>query len=157
MDWLKKFRKPSIPPEIKIVARFQGRIEGEGVPVGLAVTGDAKPGEANELLPLIRLDDQTTLADRLLEEFIPELNAWIQGQGDDPIPRAILRLLADSSARGERLADQEAIVFFWIPGVPPKEFCYGPAILAEVIKTRIKMYYEEPGTDQYMVVDFDPE
>jgi len=41
--------------------------------------------------------------------------------------------------------------------VPPKEFYYGPAILAEVIKTRIKMYYEEPGTEQYMVIDFDPE
>ena len=157
MDWLKKFRKPSIPPEIKIVARFHGRVEGGDYPVGAAVTGDAKPGEANELLPLIRLDDQTTLADRLREEFIPELNAWIQGQGDDPIPRAILRLLADSSAKGERLADQGAIVFFWIPGVPPKEFYYGPAILAEVLKTRIKMYYEEPGTEQYMVIDFDPE
>jgi len=56
----------------------------------------------------------------LREEFIPELNAWIQGQGDDPIPRAILRLLADSSARGERFADQEAILFFRIPGVPSR-------------------------------------
>jgi len=48
-------------------------------------------------------------------------------------------------------------VFFWIPGVPPKEFYYGPAILAEVLRIPIKMYYSEPGTDQNMVIDFDPE
>lgn len=157
MDWLKKFRKPSIPPEVKIVARFQGRVEGDDNPVGAAVTGDAKPGEANELMPLIRLDDQTTLADRLREESIPEMNVWIQGQGADPIPRAILRLLADSASRNERLADQSAIVFFWTPGVPPREVYDGPATLAQMLGIRIKMFYSEPRTDQNMVIDFEPE
>lgn len=156
MDWLKKFRKPSIPPQVKIVARFQGRVEGDHNPVGIAVSGDAKPGEANEILPRILLADQTTLAEKLREEFIPEMNAWIQGQGADPTPRALLRLLSDSAARGEKLADQEAIVYFWTPGRPPKEVYDGPATLAQMLGIRIKLFYSEPGSEQSMVVDFEP-
>lgn len=156
MRWLKKILEPSLPREVKIVARFQGRLDGEGDPCGVAVSGDYVRGEAENIMAMVLLADGSTLADRLAAENIPEMDTWIQGQHEDPVPRALLRLLADAVTRGEELATQEAIVFFWMPGRPPKRIYDGPATLAQILGLRIKMFYTDSQTDQNMVVDFSP-
>lgn len=135
------------------MARFEGRLDGEGDPAGTAVSGDWAAGEAAQALSQVVLADQSTLAARLEQEGIPEMDQWIQGDGPDPVPRALLRLLADSAARGERLADQPPIVMFWLPGTPPREVWDGPATLAKIIGLQIKLFYEADGMK---VVTFDP-
>ncbi|MBL8067397.1 MAG: hypothetical protein JNM28_03025 [Armatimonadetes bacterium] len=124
--------------------------------MGAAVSGDYLPGEAEGITKIVTFSDGSTLADRLLAADTPQMNAWIQGQHEDPVPRALLRLLADAVARGEALDAQDAIVFYWLPGRPPTRVYDGPATFAQILGLQIKMYFSDPETQMDMVVDFAP-
>lgn len=83
------------------------------------------------------------------------MDEWIGGEGGDPIPRALIRLFADTIERGEQPAAQEGIIVFWHPDVPPQSTWDGPATLAQMLGIPIKLYYAKPGADGYLVVTFD--
>jgi hypothetical protein len=108
------------------------------------------------ILDRVRLADGRTLGDRLAREGIGEMDEWVRGQGPDPIPRAILRLLGALEDRGEALADQAGICLFWTPGAPPRSSWDGPATLAQIVGLTIRLYYAKPGSDSHLVVQFDP-
>lgn len=96
---------------------------------------------------------QSALEDRVRQANIAEFDRWIAGEGPDPVPRAIIRLLTDSAVRGENLSDQPTIVVYWHPGIPPRSVWDGPATLAQIIGIPIMLFYE---TDSMMVITFEP-
>jgi hypothetical protein len=142
--------KPRAP--VKVVARFEGRARGDEHPVGIAVSGDGSESEMTAALGQIVLPSGVRLDDHIAEIQIPELTHWLKTQTWDPLPRALVRLLADSAQRGEQIRSQSGIIAFWESGVPPREVWDGPATLAPVIGLPIKLFYE---ADTMMVVVFE--
>lgn len=155
MRWLKALLGSGIPADTSVVARFEGRTEGEEHPKGTAVLNDYRPGELGPILDQVALADGQTLSARMKQEQIREMDRWLEGKGDDPLPRAILRLLGDMASRGEALCDQAGINAYWHPGKPPESVYDGPATFAQIIGLRIRLLYQDPKTGGYMKIEFD--
>jgi hypothetical protein len=87
---------------------------------------------------------------------IPELSGWLSSTNRDPLPRALVRLLFDTHAKGIGITADTEISAFWHEGRPPRPVWDGPATVAQIWAIRICLFYAERGTEQYQVITFDP-
>lgn len=121
MGWLAKlFGQSVFDPTTRVIARFEGKAEGDHFPVGVGFSSTTDHEDLWQYLDRIAGPEGVSAGDAIRSENIPEMINWLGASQPDPCARALVRLLFDSQTKGFDYWSEGWINMFWSPGVPPK-------------------------------------